>query len=325
MQRQGLAPTFTDAVLGDLGGPRSRAFFEQCERCIPWDELVASLPPLYAEDRGQGGRPAWPTKMMLRVVFLQKCFNLSDPMMEEMLLERISFRRFVGLSWDDRTPDETTICTFRRRLQAVDGGAVLFETVLSHLREQGLVLHNGTLVDATIIQAPTGRKREDGTSTADPCAGKTCKHGRAYFGYRAHVATDRRGIITNFVLDSANVSEHVHADALMAQEKTGVYADSGYRSQERQQQLASRGVFAGLCHRRVRGQKELTPEQRAFNRMVAGVRAIVEHPFAWMRRMGLGRTRYRGLRRNATDFALTAAFYNLRRSFTLAPPQTSAR
>lgn len=317
MQRRNMEPTFTDAAVADLGGPRTRAFFETCEREVDWDALARSMDDLYAPTSA-GGRPHWPIAMMLKVMMMQKWFDLSDPMMEEMLRDRISFRRFVGLSFDDQTPDETTICVFRRRLREAGHGATLFDTVLAQLRERGLVLREGTLIDATMVEAPLGGKRADGRSTADPCASRVAKGGRAYHGYRAHISTDRRGIITDYRFDTARVSEHRHFDALAASEPRAVYADSGCRSQARVAALERRGVFAGLCHRRVRGQKALTAAQRAFNRRVARVRAIVEHPFAWMAKMGYRRTRYRGCQRNGLDFGLTAVAYNLKRSFSLA-------
>jgi transposase, IS5 family len=323
MERIPASPTFTDAFTADLGGPRAKAFFAVCEREIPFAELAESVKDVFvqrdAAAASKGGAPHWPVVTMLKVLLMQKWFGLSDPMAEEMLLDRISFRQFVRLSLDDKTPDHSTISLFRTRLREHGHGSTLFDKALQTLRDKGLVMTEGTLIDATIIEAPRGSKRADGSSTADPCATKTYKHGRAYHGYRAHVATDPRSIITDFVYDTASVSEHTHFDALAAAEDKAVYADSACRSKERVEKLEKRGVFAGICHRRVRGQKELSAEQRAFNRLVSGVRAMVEHPFAWIKRMTGGRTRYRGLVRNALDFALAAVAYNFKRSFSLSP------
>lgn len=317
MERIPAQPTFTDLALADLGSPKAKAFFDTCQREIPFERLAQSIADLFVEDNPKGGAPHLPIVQMLKILFVQKCFGLSDPMAEEMLLDRISFRRFVGLSLDDKTPDHATIWNFRQRLQARGHGSTLFDTTVAILRERGLVVKEGTLIDATIIQSPLGRKREDGSSTADPCASKTVKHGRVYHGYRAHIATDRNGIITNFIFDSARESEHTHFDRLAEPEEKAVYADSGCRSQARVEALERRGVFAGLCHRRVRGQKELTATQKAFNRLVSVVRGIVEMPFAWIKRGGGGRARYRGITRNAVDFALAAVAYNWRRSWTI--------
>lgn len=321
MQRRAMVPTFLDGLTADLGGPRTMAFFEQCEQAIPWQRLADSIAGLFPADAepSKGGRPHWPLVTMVKCVMLQKWFSLSDPQLEETLRDRLSFRRFVGLSLADRTPDETTFVVFRKRLREAGHADTLFETTLACLREQNLLVKEGTLVDATIIEAPLGAKRSDGSSTKDPTATTTKKHGRTYNGFKAHVATDRRGVITDYVFDTARSSEHKHADHLMRNEDKGVYADSGYMAKARTEALEARGVFAGIVYRRVKGQKELTAEQKAHNRLVAGIRAFVEHPFAWMRKMGFWRARYRGLARNALDFALRAVAYNWKRSLSLAP------
>jgi transposase, IS5 family len=314
MERINIPPTFTDLTLAGLGGRRSAEFFAHCQRLIPFDKLAASVANVFVEDRPQGGAPHWPVAMMLKILFVQKCYGLSDPQTEEALLDRISFRRFVGLSFDDKTPDQSTLWLFRERLDKAGHGSTLFDTTLELLRKQGVVLETGTLIDATLIEAPLGGKREDGSSTAQPCATHTAKGNRAYFGYRAHIATDRQGIITDYIYDTAYVSEHTHFDALAEHETRMVFADSGCRSQDRVAKLRSRGVLAGLCHRRVRGQKELTPLQQRFNRVVAGIRAFVEHPFAAVKKMLPRRARYRTLRRNALDFGLCAMLQNWRQA-----------
>ena len=320
MERINTPPTFTDLTLSGLGGKRSAEFFGRCRDLIPFDKLAASVANVFVEDLPQGGAPHWPVAMMLKILFAQKCCGLSDPQTEEALLDRISLRRFVGLSFDDKTPDQSTIWLFRERLEKAGHGSTLFDTTLQLLREQGVVLETGTLIDATLIEAPLGAQRADGTSTAQPCATKTAKGNRAYFGYRAHIAADRQGIIIDYIYDTAKVSEHTHFDALAEQETRMVFADSGCRSKDRVAQLRARGVLAGLCHRRVKGQKELTPLQKRYNRAVAGIRAFVEHPFAAVKKMLPRRARYRTLRRNALDFGLCALIQNWRK----AMPRLSA-
>jgi transposase, IS5 family len=318
MQRSNGSPTFTDLALANLGGPRATAFFETCHREIPFDRLAKSVADIFNDDNPKGGAPHWPVVTMLKVVFLQKCFGLSDPMAEEMLQDRISFRKFVGLSMDDKTPDHSTISTFRDRLRKKGHGSTLFDEALAILKERGLVLNTGTLIDATILEAPLGGKRADGSRSTDPCASKTAKGRRSYHGYRAHVATDRRGIITDYRYDTASASEHVHFDDLAAKETKAVFADSGCRSKDRVERLRKRGVVAGFCHGRVKGQKELTPLQKRLNRLIAPIRAFVEHPFAWIKaRLNNRRVRYRGASRNAMDFALSAVACNFCRSFNL--------
>src|SRR4051795_4069339 len=164
MQRINAQPTFTDALVAGLGSPRAKAFFDVCQREIPWDELAASVADVFADDDpAAGGRPHWPVVLMLKSTLLQRWFALSAPMAEEMLKARISFRRFVGLSFDDATPDHSTICVFRKRLREKGHGSTLFDRTLELLRAKGLVMQEGTLIDATIFQAPLGGRREDGS------------------------------------------------------------------------------------------------------------------------------------------------------------------
>ena len=199
MQRINAEPTFTDAAVADLGGPRTARFLQTCQDLVPWPELVETLRPLFPEHGDKGGRPFWPALVMIKCVMLQKWFNLSDPQLEEQLKDRISFRRFVGLSQADRTPDETTFVVFRRRLREAKLDQTIFDVVLRHIDAQGLLVRNGTIVDATIIEQSRGKKTgeqdEDGNdlTTRDPEAGFTRKHGRKYHGYKMHTATDPSG------------------------------------------------------------------------------------------------------------------------------------
>jgi IS5 family transposase len=162
------------------------------------------------------------------------------------------------------------------------------------------------------------RTTADGSGSVDPCASKTVKGGRSYHGYRVHIASDRRGIITDYVFDTASVSEHEHFDHLARNETKAVFADSGCRSKDRVARLRRCGVTAGFCHGRVKGQKELRPQQKRLNRLIAPIRAFVEHPLGWIKlRLNNRRVRYRGLAHNAMDFALSAMACNFCRSFTL--------
>ena len=323
MARTTNPPTFADAVTLDLGCPRTVAFFDKCDKHIPWQQLADSVGGVFVESNGQGGRPHVPVVMMLKCLMIAKWFGLSDPMLEGMLRDRLSFRRFVGLGWSDPTPDETTFVTFRRRLRDAGHGSTLFDQAVQHLRDQGLVLQEGTLVDATILEAPKGRprKQDDGLShTKDKTASYTKKHGRTYHGFKAHIATDTRGVITDYVFDTAKTHDTNHMDQLIEDESQAVYADSAYRDKQRKARLEAKGVFCGVIERRVRGQDELTLEQVRHNRSCAAVRAVVEHPFAWMKNMGYRLARYRGLTRNGLDFALMAVAYNFKRSFSLLKP-----
>lgn len=319
MERKSHGWTLVDGMTVDLGGPRSAAFFEKCETMIPWDQLARSVADLYSSSKRSAGRPHWPIKMMLKCLMIQKWYGLSDPQLEEMLRDRLSFRRFVGLGLQEDTPDETTFVVFRRRLREAGHDRTLFHKTFKHLEQQGLILSKGTLVDATIIEAPRGRKREDGSSTRDKEASYTKKRDRSYHGFKAHIATDGQGLIKDYRFTTAKVHDSQCMDELIAKEKKAVFADSAYMDRDRKKRLQNRGVYCGIIERWVRGQDELSYGQQLINRFCATVRAAVEHPFAWMHQMGSRRARYRGLRRNAFDFAMLAMAYNWKRSFSLVP------
>ena len=318
MEKQNQQPTFLDGLTADLGGPKTAALFAKCDRYIPWDRLAAPLADLFDEaDPARGGRPHYPLVMMLKCLLLQKWFHLSDPNLEETLRDRLSFRRFVGLGLTDDTPDETTLVIFRRRLRQAGKIEDLFTVTMSYLSEAGLMLEEGSLVDATILETSRGRTKADGSSTRDSAASFTAKGNQKFFGYKGHVVTDKNGMVKDYAFDTASPHDSVLADQLMEKETKEVYAESAYRSKDREERLRQRGVKSGILHKRVRGQPELTAQQKQENRLWAGIRARVEHVFGWMANMGYRRVRYRGLTRNALDFGLMVLAYNFKRAFSL--------
>jgi transposase, IS5 family len=319
-ERKNAEHGFVDAWTAELGGPRTATLLSRLDAAIPWQTLVEPILGLSAYRGGEkGGRPAWPALTMLKCVLLAKWFGLSDPQLEECLKDRLSFRRFVGLSLTDATPDETTFVVFRRRLREAHLDRRLFEITLDHLDTQGLLVRDGTLVDATIVEQSRGRTRDDGTSTRDADASFTKKHGRTHHGYKGHIAADTSAIVTDYRFGTAREHDSKRIDELTENERTMVVADTAYRSAEREARLRERGVTCAIAFKRKRGQPELPPALAKLNRLIASVRARVEHPFAWMKQMGCGRARYRGRRRNELDFALHLIAYNFKRSLSLQP------
>lgn len=304
MERRTEEPTLLDGLTAELGGPKTSAFLDKVQQVIDFEALAA---------------PIREQVVMIKCVMLAKWYGLSDPQPEEQLCGRLSFRRFVGLGLTDRTPDETTFVRFRGRLR--ESGlsvGIPFDGVPERLRALGLVLNEGSLVDATIVEQSTGKKSAAGERTRDRAATFTKKHGTTRHGYKAHVNTSTDGLIRDDVYDTARVHDSRHIDALTEGETEAVYADSAYTNAARKKRLEDSGVHCGIVQRRVRGQTELSDAQVAHNRACAKVRARVEHPFAWMKQqMGYRRVRYRGLARNAIDFALTATAYNIKRSLSL--------
>jgi transposase, IS5 family len=328
-ERESSQLCFADAVVNKLGGKRTTALLSQLNDSIDWESLAKPIRKVYRN--ADGGAPAEPIVMMIKIILLQKWFNLSDPQAEEQLNDRVSFRRFVELRGEEPSPDETTIVKFRKRLREADLDSTLFDIVNRSIERQGLLVKEGTLVDALILEAPKGRKTgesqgvafgkdESGNAitTRDTEASFTKKHGRSHHGYKGHVASDGSGIVTGFEFSTASHHDSRYIDPLIKKEKRAVIADSAYADRERRQRLEKRGVVDGIAYKRKRGQAELSPILRQLNRAIASVRSRVEHTMARLRKWGASRTRYRGERRNRFDFAMILVAHNLRRAMWLS-------
>ena len=334
--RQNEAMGFVDAALDGMGSTRSAALLERLDRATPWGAIVAPILalPEYASrrgscGRGRGGRPAWDPTIMLKALMLAKWFNLSDSGLEEALKDRISFRRFVGLSFTDATPDETSFVRFRARLREADLHEHIFASVLGHIERQGLLVREGTMVDAVLVEQSRGRRRDgqnnkdnddsnNSGSTRDTDASFTKKHGRTHHGYKGHIACDRSGIVTDYRFGTAKEHDSKRIDELTERESVAVIADSAYASHERRARLHERGVLDAIIYKRHRGQAELPGWQREWNRVVSKMRAVCEHPFAMLKQQfGWRRVRYRGMQRNAFDFTLLLTACNIKRSLSL--------
>lgn len=309
---------FVDAALDGLGGTRSATLLERLDAATPWETLAAPIRALPEYNAPGAGHPPWCPVLMLKCLMLQKWNNLSDPGLEDALKDRISFRKFVGLSFTDKTPDETTFVRFRARLRDAGLHDMLFDAVVKHIEKQGLLVRQGTMVDATIIEAPRGRPRPDGTTTRDQDASFTSKHGVPHHGYKGHIAADLSGIVTDYRFGTAKEHDSNHIDDLTMHEKKLVLADSAYSKEERRRELRARGVIDGIIYKRNRGQAKLYDWQERWNALVARDRARVEHPTAMMKQqLGYRRVRYRGMERNAFDFAMVLAACNIKKSLSL--------
>lgn len=241
-------------------------------------------------------------------------------MTEELIHDRISFWKFLDIREDDDIPDEATICKFRNALMREGLLSWIFEVVKSMMEARRLIVHKGTIVDATIFHAQEPKKHQDkesGTSTNvayDSDARYTSKHGRKYHGYKYHIATDKNGVITKLKVTPANENDSNQFEYLTAEEKHAVFADSGYMGKERKQALRKAGICCGIIERRVRGQKSLRKKQLKNNRRIAAIRGLVEYPFDIIKRvMRFTEIRYRGLYKNSQHVFLIAAAYNLYR------------
>jgi IS5 family transposase len=288
---------------------RRAQFLAEMERVVPWAELCTLIEPVYS--KGTTGRPPVGLERMLRIYFLQQWFNLSDPAAEEALYDSIAMRSFVGIDLGrEPAPDETTILRFRHLLESHDLGKRLFEEVGRHLQSRGLKVATGTIVDATIISAPSSTKNK--TGTRDPEMHQAKKGKQWHFGMKAHIGVDTKNkLIHSVVATAANVHDkHALPDLLHGGEHR-VYGDAQYAGQsELIKALAPQA--RDFTQYRGRGYKYLTEAQRSTNRNKSRVRAKVEHVFGVIKRVfGFVKVRYRGLAKNANRLFVTAALANL--------------
>lgn len=288
---------------------RRAAFLAEMNRVVPWRDLCALIEPVYP--RPGNGRPPKPLAQMLRIYFLQQWFDLSDPGVEEALYDSASMRSFVGLDLGrEPVPDETTILNFRHLLEAHELGRRLFDEVHRHLEQHGIKIAKGTIVDATIINAPSSTKNASGKR--DPEMHQAQKGKQWYFGMKAHVGVDSKTkLIHSVVATSANVADCRVLPALLHGEETRVWGDQSYRGQGdviREHAPNARD----FTQRRYRYKGVVDELERAKNRTKSRVRAKVEHVFGVIKRVfGFQKVRYRGLAKNEHRLFVACALANL--------------
>ena len=288
---------------------RRAAFLAEMERVVPWPALCGLIEP-YSPKPGNG-RPPVGVERMLRLYFLQQWFNLSDPAVEEAVYDSQAMRRFVGIDLGcEPVPDETTVCRFRHLLEAHDLGRRLFDQVQNHLAESGLQVATGTIVDATIISAPSSTKNR--AKARDPEMHQTKKANQWYFGMKAHLGIDSRTkLIHAVVATPANVADSRVLPQLLHGRETRVWGDQAYRGQRAviRQHAPKARDFTNRRYR-YRGMVDLV--ERAKNRTKSKVRARVEHSIGIVKRVfGFAKVRYRGLKKNAHRLLVTCALANL--------------
>ena len=303
-------------TLADVGFEKHRKktrreqFLEDMDRLIPWAELAAVIEPFYPRPAGAGRRPIG-IERMLRIHFLQHWFNLSDPAAEESLYDSRAMRRFVGIDLGrEPVPDETTICKFRHLLEAHNLGEQLFVLIQQYLQENGFKISRGTIVDATIINAPSSTKNQQGER--DPEMRQTKKGNQWYFGMKAHIGTDSQTkLIHSVVATSANVHDSQVLEDLLHGDETRIWGDSAYSGQGATIRRCAPQAKDFTQHKGHRHQP-LSDEQRARNRNKSRVRAKVEHPFLVLKRVfGFSKVRYRGLHKNANRLFVACGLVNL--------------
>ncbi|MEQ0777853.1 IS5 family transposase [Paraburkholderia tropica] len=292
---------------------RKREFLDEMRRVVPWSRLIALIEPHYP--RGKTGRPPFPIATMLQIHFMQQWFGLSDPAMEEALYDVPLYREFAGLDEGmTRLPDESTILRFRHLLETHGLAAQMLTLVNEILSEKGLMLKAGSAVDATLISAPSSTK--NGSGKRDPEMHQTKKGNQWYFGMKAHVGVDAEsGLVHTVIGTAANVHDINEAEALLHGQETDVYADAGYQGIEKRCQANPVRWHVAMRPGR-RRQLNLNDRLDAIfdqiERLKAGIRAKVEHPFRVLKQQfGYTKTRYRGLLKNTAQITTLFALGNL--------------
>ena len=289
---------------------RKEQFLEEMDSIIPWKELTEVIEPFYPKPKGAGRRPIG-IERMLRIHFIQHWFNLSDPAAEEALYDSRSLRQFVGIDLGrEPVPDETTICKFRHLMKKQNLGDQLFHLVNQYLQENGLKVSRGTIVDASIISAPSSTKNKK--KERDPEMRQTRKGNQWYFGMKAHIGVDSRTkLIHSVVATSANVHDSQVLPDLLHGEETRVWGDSAYSGQ-RQAMTDNAPRARDFTQAKGSRNRKLTEAERAKNRNKSRVRAKVEHQFGIIKRQfGFAKVRYRGLDKNAHRLFVACALSNL--------------
>ncbi len=292
---------------------RREAFLAEMERVVPWLRLAAIIEPHYPV-AGRGRKP-YPLRTMLRVHLLQHWYGYSDPGMEEALHDIPALQHFAGLdAGESRMPDETTILNFRHLLEVPQLAESVFQEVVSLLTDQGLILREGSIVDASLIAAPPSTKNQ--ARQRDPAMTSSKKGNQWHFGMKAHIGVDTaHGLVHTLEVTTGKVSNYSMAQTLLHGDEQTAHGDRGYADKTRDPGRVREEDDAGprwfVPFKRAKG-CDTTPEQKRLNRLLAALRSAVEHPFRVLKRQfGYTKVRYRGLFKNEQHLFSQFALVNL--------------
>jgi transposase, IS5 family len=303
--------TFAEVTFEQYRKPtRRERFLDEMNRVVPWAELTAAIEPFYPKAEGPG-RPPVGVERMLRLHCLQQWFNLSDPAVEEALYDSRALRQFVGIDLGrEPVPDETTICKFRHLLEAHQLGEHLFARIGAYLAQQGLQVSRGTIVDATIIAAPSSTKNRQ--KARDPEMHQTKKGNQWYFGMKAHIGVDSRTkLIHSVAATAANVHDSQVLPQLLHGQETRVGGDAAYSGQRHVIQHHAPQAQS-FIQAKAQRHRPLSEDEQARNRTKSKVRAKVEHVFLVIKRIfGWSKVRYRGLAKNTHWLFISCGLANL--------------
>lgn len=302
---------------------RRELFLDKMEALIPWGRLVALIAPHYPK-AGNGRRP-YPLESMLRVHCLQQWYNLSDAATEDSLYEVASMRRFSRLSLDQAIPDHTTVMKFRHLLEKHALGRQIFDAINQYLEESGLLMKEGSSIDATIIEAPCSTKNK--LNQRDPDMHQTKKGNQWHFGMKAHIGVDvKTGLTHTFTTTAANVHDLNEAHQLLHGEEKHIFADSGYRGAQKREELKDVSADWYIADqpskvKKLKKHPRINKVAIKIEYLKASVRAFVEHPFRIIKcQFGFKKARYRGIAKNDNKLAVLFALANIYRLSQLIKP-----
>ena len=288
---------------------RREKFLEEMDKVIPWEEVLKDIKRYYP--KAGNGRKPMPLKRMLKIYFMQQWYKLSDPAMEDALYDSESLRRFAEIDLETEIiPDETTILHFRHLLEKHELTKKMFEKTRQYLSDRGLLLREGTIVDATIINAPSSTKNQD--KTRDKEMKQTKKGNQWYFGMKAHVGTDtRKGLVHSVVVTDAAIHDSQVMEGLLHGEEQAVYGDSAYSGEKRRAEFEARGIKWRVNRKGCR-YTHLSLKDMEYNRQQSQIRARGEHAFRVVKHLwGYQKVRYKGLFKNAAQLFSLFALANL--------------
>jgi IS5 family transposase len=295
---------------------RADALLTKIDQFVDWRALESLCEPMYK--RSKKGKPSLPIIAALKCLIVQYLYDLSDPALEDALIDRLSFQRFVGITFDTEIPDYSTVWRFRDRLikaGLLDG---VVSGILKQIDDKGLILRKGTIVDATLVQAARKKRRggsdEPPGSQQDTDATATKRGKKGYFGYKGHIGVDQgSGIIRQARFTTASVHDAKECKRLISGDERAIFGDKGYADDTLKRDCRKNGVYYGVLDKGRRGRPQLSTRQKKRNRRKSSIRAKVERPFAHFKRlMGFTRVRYVNLARNELHFKFLCMIENIR-------------
>jgi len=303
---------------------RSDDLLKQIDKFVDWKRLEAEVRVIYK--KSNRGRPSIPIIYLLKCLFLQYLYGLSDPQLEDALIDRLSFQRFLGISFEEEIPDFTTIWRFRERLNKAKILDKIFDRIIEMLEERNLILRKGTIVDASIIRAarrPTkkegaGNQKKQESPQQDKDAQFTKRGNKSYYGYKGHIGIDQgSGIIRRAIFTPANIHDSKELENLITGDERSVFADKAYDSEERKRYFRAMGIYYGILDKSHRN-RGLSNSQKKNNKRKSRIRNAVERVFAHFKtHYRFRRVRYVTLARNEVQFKFICMIYNIRQGLAL--------